>query len=166
MIDRGALLLLRGDGTYRGTWRAALDVGASTASPKLRAVMTAYREALVEGDGVLEDLDEAVALRDRARTAGLADVELVVFEVPQPPPPGALPVASDAPAEGLTFAGWDVIEPIEPYCSALRDAKDPLSRNRFGLLDARATAESLARARNASGDEDEVQAARIWLAEP
>lgn len=166
MIDRGALLLLRGDGRYRGTWRAALDVGASRAHPALRAVMTAYREALVEGDGVLEDLDEAVALRDRARAAGATEVELVVFEVPQPPPPGALPIAAEAPAEGLTFAGWDVIEPIEPYCSALRDAPESLHRNAFGLLDQRAEAESLARARNASGAEDEAHPARIWLAEP
>lgn len=166
MIDRGALLLLRGDASYRGTWRPALDHDAPHAPAALRAVIADYREAIVEGEGVLEDLDDAVGLRDRARAAGLSRVELVVFEVPQPPPPGALPVASEVPAEGLTFAGWDVIEPIEPWASILRDAPISLPRNAFGLLDARADAESLARAHNASGAEDEVLAARIWLAEP
>jgi hypothetical protein len=128
--------------------------------------VAAYREALVEGEGVLEDLDEATALLAQAREAGATEAELVVFEIPQPPTPGSLPLLSDVPAEGLTLAGWDVIEGIEPFCSALRDAPDPLRRNAFGLLELRADAESLARARNEAGVEDELHAARIWLATP
>lgn len=166
MIDRGALLLRRGDGGYRGPWRPPLDAVSRGAPPALRRVVDDYRAALLLGDGVLEDLDEAVALRDRARAAGATDVELVVFEAPQPAAPGALPVASDAPAEGLAFAGWDVIEAIEPWCSTLRDATNPLPRNAFGLLDDRAAAEAIAREANAAGPEDELVAVRVWLAEP
>lgn len=166
MIDRGALLLLPGPGAYRGTSRPALDADAARAPAPLRAVIDAYRTAIVEGDGVLEDLDEAIALRDRARAAGLADVELVVFEVPQPPPPGALPVAADAPSAGLRFAGWDVIEPLEPWWSRVRDAVEPLRRNAFGLLDDRAEAESLAASTTVADGDEPLTPARIWLAEP
>ena len=166
MIDRGALLLLRGDGAYRGTWRRALDAHRDARSAALRPLVSAYREALLEGEGVLEDLDLAMEVLQGAKRAGVTEVELVVFEVPQPAPPGALPLAVEPPAEGLTLVGWDVIELIEPFCSALRDAQEPLRRNEFGLLSERAEAESLARARNAEEPEDEVCAARIWLAEP
>lgn len=165
MIDRGALLLLRGPDAYRGASRPALDVDGAHAPPALRPVIADYRAALVAGDGVLEDLDEAIALRDRARAAGRPEVELVVFEVPQPPAPGALPLAADSPSEGLRFAGWDVIEPLEPWWSLLRDAKEPLPRNAFGLLDDRAAAESLARAAAVDDPDEAPVAARIWLAE-
>ncbi len=74
----------------------------------------------------------------------------------------ALPLAVEPPAEGLTLVGWDVIELIEPFCSALRDAPESLRRNDFGLLTDRPSAESLARAHNATAPDDEVVAARIW----
>lgn len=164
MIDRGALLLLRVASGYRGAWRPALDAHPRRDDPALRGLVREYREGVVDGDGVLEDLDLALSILARAREAGVGDVELAVFEVPQPAAPGALPLAPEAPAEGLTLAGWDVIELIEPYCSALRDATEPLPRNDFGLLADRAGADALARARNAAEPEDEVYAARIWLA--
>jgi hypothetical protein len=96
------------------------------------------------------------------RAAGITDLELIIFEVPQPTPAGALPLAVEPPAEGFSLAGWDVIELIEPFCSALRDAPESLRRNDFGLLTDRPSAESLARAHNATAPDDEVVAARIW----
>lgn len=163
MIDRGALILRQGDGPYRGTWRPALDAHPLARAPAMHDVAQAYREAIVDGEGVLDDLDLATELLRRARDAGAEDLELVIFEVPQPPPPGALPLAVEAPAEGLRLAGWDVIELIEPFCSALRDAQEALARNEFGLIGDRSQAEALARARNDAGAEDELYAARIWL---
>lgn len=163
MIDRGALLLLRVASGYRGAWRPTLDAHPRRDEAAMRELVREYREAVVDGDGVLEDLDLALSILARAREAGVDDVELAVFEVPQPAAPGALPLASEVPAEGLTLAGWDVIEVIEPYCSALRDATEPLSRNDFGLFTDRASADAFARARNAAEPEDELHAARIWL---
>lgn len=162
MIDRGALLVLRGTTAYRGTWRPALDAHPRAKEPALRAVVREYREALLDGEGVLEDLDLATDLLQRAHDAGITDVELIIFEVPQPTPAGALPLAVEPPAEGFSLAGWDVIELIEPFCSALRDAPESLRRNDFGLLTDRPSAESLARAHNATAPDDEVVAARIW----
>ncbi len=163
MIDRGALIVLRGTTTYRGSWRPALDAHPRAKDPALRAVVREYRDALLDGEGVLEDLDVATDLLQRAHDAGITDLEIMIFEVPQPAPPGALPLAAEAPAEGFTLAGWDVIELIEPFCSALRDAPESLRRNDFGLLADRASADALARAHNATEPDDEAVAARIWL---
>lgn len=163
MIDRGALLLLRDPSGYRGTWRPSLDAHPRAREPALRRLVRGYRDAVVEGDGVLEDLDAALSLLQQSRELGLDELELIVFEAPQPSLPGALPLATEAPAEGLRLAGWDVIELLEPYCSALRDAPNSLQRNEFGLLAERSAAEALARELNAREPDDELHPARIWL---
>lgn len=163
MIDRGALIVVRGSAAYRGTWRPALDAHPRAKEPALREVVRAYRDALLDGEGVLEDLDLATDLLQRTHDAGITDLEIMIFEVPQPSPAGALPLAVEPPAEGFSLAGWDVIELIEPFCSVLRDAREALPRNDLGLLPDRASAESLARAHNAAEPDDEAVAARIWL---
>ncbi len=168
MIDRGALVLARrGTGAYRGTRRTPLDGMAFTGRTG-KQLGRRYTDAVVAGDGVMEDLDEALAVRDEARRLGL-DVEAVVFEVPQTPfvpaGPGRLPLVDAPPAEGLELLGWDVIEPIEPWDSPLAGLPPPVAINVHGLLSTRDEAEVLAAALNAAGGSDEPWVtARIWAA--
>lgn len=163
MIDRGALIVARVEGAYRGVHRPSLDAvcpaGKAGAGLKRR-----YVDAVVAGDGVLEDLDEAAELLDAARAIRLGDVDLVVFEVPQEPAAaGALPVASPPPAEGLALLGWDVFEPLEPWWSAISKGREGCALNAHGLFDRRADAERLAAALNTDDAEDHVVVGRVWL---
>src|SRR4051794_16033813 len=115
MLDRGALVLERAEGrAYRGVHRRPLDAMPFTGR-KGKTLARRYADAIVAGDGVLEDLDEALSMRDAAEAMGLHGLEVIVFEVPQEPLPGprALPVAPTPPAEGLVLLGYDVIELIE-----------------------------------------------------
>ena len=82
MIDRGALVLAHAESQrYRGARRASLD-GMSLRGSGSGALKARYREAVVAGEGVVEDLDEAIDMADHARRLG-ATVDVVVFEVPQ-----------------------------------------------------------------------------------
>lgn len=164
MIDRGALVLAAPErGAYRGLRRRPLD-GLAFTGRKGRDLARRYAQAVVEGEGVLEDLDEAIALRAEALKMGFRDVDVVVFAVPQTPwNPKALAVVEPAPAEDLEFLGWDVIEPIEPWDSPLAAESPPVPVNAFGLLDDRAGAEALAERTNATAPGDEpFVAARVW----
>ena len=164
MIDRGALVLGAAEGsTYGGLRRTPLD-GLAFTGRKGKDLARRYADALVDGDGVLEDLDDAIAMRDAARQMGFA-VDAVVFAVPQTAwEPRGLPVVEAPPADDLEFLGWDVIEPLEPWDSAIARTTPP-GVNEHGLLRDRAEAEALAAQRNANteepGDEPYV-AARIW----
>lgn len=162
MIDRGALVLAPLEGSsYKGLRRPPLD-GLAFTGRKGKELARRYVDAVVVGDGVLEDLDEAIALRDAARQMGF-EVDAVVFAVPQTPwSPRALPVVEEAPADDLDPLGWDVIEPLEPWDSPLASAP-PAGVNEHGLLRDRAEAEALAARLNAEapGDEPYV-AARVW----
>ena len=79
MIDRGALVLAL-QGTYRGLHRTPLD-GMTFTGRKGRSLAERYTRAVIAGDGVLEDLDEAIALRDQARKLGLAVEILNPFQM-------------------------------------------------------------------------------------
>ncbi len=165
MIDRGALVLARDANTsYRGVHRPALDAIAT--AKRFSKLRERYRDALLRGDSVIEDLDEALAFARDAR-AGSLSVDVIVFEVPQDPAPakGALPIAPSAPADDLDFVGWDVIELLEPWCSTLVLRGTTLERNAHGLLARRADAEQLSAEHNARPDtEDPTRAVRVWLA--
>ncbi|MFO0608162.1 MAG: hypothetical protein U0324_33665 [Polyangiales bacterium] len=164
MIDRGALVLAPTEGTpYAGLRRKPLD-GLAWTGRKGKDLARSYAQRIVEGDGVLDDLDDAIALRDAARAMGFADVDVVVFAVPQTPwNPKALPVAEDPPAEDLEFLGWDVVEPMEPWDSPLAKAGHGEAVNARGLLADRSAAERLAARVEAEtpGDEPWV-AVRVW----
>jgi hypothetical protein len=134
---------------------------ASAAAPSWAAALSA--ETL--------PLPVAVAMRDEALRLRHPGLDVVVFEVPQGDwIPGALPLASDPPADGLTLTGWDVIELVEPFWSplakpALDSANEP--RNDAGLFETRAAAERFAQAYNAAHPDDEpLAAARIWVLTP
>lgn len=165
MIDRGALVLARENlGSYRGVHRPALDAIAH--EKRFKKLRERYRKAILKGDSVIDDLDEALALAALAHQGGL-EVDVVVFEVPQEPKPtkGALPIAPTPPAEDLDFVGWDVIELLEPWCSVLVQRGTQLARNEYGLIARRADAEAIADEHNARPDtEDPVRAVRVWLA--
>jgi hypothetical protein len=165
MIDRGALVLAREPiGSYRGVHRPALD--ALAREKRFNKLRERYRAAILEGDSVIDDLDEALAIAALAREGGLA-VDVVVFEVPQEPAPakGALPIAPTPPADDVDFVGWDVIELLEPWCSVLVLRGTTLARNEHGLVARRSDAEALAAEHNARPDtEDPVHAVRVWLA--
>lgn len=167
MIDRGALVVLTREGAaYRGAHRTPLD-GAQFTGRKGKALGRRYTDAVIAGNGVLEDLDEAIELCREARSIGIA-CEVIVFEVPQTAyVPGALPVVDAPPAEGLSLLGWDVIEPIEPWDSPLtKSAELPAGLNANGLFATRREAESFAASANASEASDEPRvAARVWLSE-
>ncbi len=171
MIDRGALLLATAaPGTYRGAHRPPLDAWSWKKGPG-RELRDRYREGVVDGEGVLEDLDEALAMRDEALRLRHPGLDVVVFEVPQGDwVPGALPIASEPPADGLTLTGWDVIELVEPFWSPLaKPAPETASetRNDAGLFETRAAAERFAQAYNAAHPDDEpLSAARIWVLTP
>jgi hypothetical protein len=164
MIDRGALVVTRPTGAvYRGVHRASLDATHFTGR-KGKELAARYREAIVAGEGVLEDLDEAIELRNAAEKIGIVGLEVIVFEVPQepPPPPRGLPIAPVQPAEGLVLLGWDVIEVIEPFWSPLTQPAGT-AVNEHGLLADRATADGYARTWNAAHtDDDPLVAVRVW----
>jgi hypothetical protein len=164
MIDRGALVLAPREGSpYRGLRRTALD-GLAWTGRKGKDLARRYAERLVEGDGVLDDLDDAIELRDAARAMGFADVDVVVFAVPQTDwVPRLLPVVEEAPADDLEFLGWDVVEPIEPWDSALVKDGHGATLNEHGLVAGRGAAEALAAKVEAEtpGDEPWV-AVRVW----
>ncbi len=172
MIDRGALILGRREGQrYRGIRRETLD-GMTLRGSGSGALRARYREAVVAGEGVVEDLDEALDMADHARRLG-AEVEVVVFEVPHAQEAagvgpgsgvrGALAVLSPPPAEGLLCLGWDLVEPIEPWWSPLSADPAPDARlNPYGLFDTRAEAERFAAVGPWDLDEPLV-AARIWV---
>ena len=166
MIDRGALVLARAaEPSYRGVHRSALDSAAFTGR-KGKDLAARYRDGVVAGEGVLEDLDEAIALRDVADKIGVTGLEVIVFEVPQEPMPVArgLPLAPVPPAEELILLGWDVIEVIEPFWSPLaQPSEEAPAVNAHGLLADRATADAYARAWNAAhADEEPLVAVRVW----
>ena len=165
MIDRGALVLARDDKhSYRGVHRPSLDAVAS--HKRFARLRQRYRDALMEGDSVIDDLDEALAIAADARAAALS-VDVIVFEVPQEPMPskGALPIAPSPPADELDFVGWDVIELLEPWCSVLVLRGAAVARNEHGLIARRADAEAIADEHNGREDtEDPVRAVRVWLA--
>lgn len=164
MIDRGALVLARtAHETYRGPHRTPLD-GLEFTGRKGKDLARRYAVAVVEGEGVLEDLDEAVSLLHEARALNVGPIEAIVFEVPQTPMGrGVLPVHEPPPADDLTFLGWDVIEPMEPYFSPLAAGSAGHKVNDHGLLATRAEAESLA-AKMTAGSDDETPyvACRVW----
>lgn len=164
MIDRGALVVTRPAGAvYRGVHRASLDAAHFTGR-KGKELAARYREWIVAGEGVLEDLDEAIELRDAAEKIGVTGLEVIVFEVPQepPPPPRGLPIAPVPPAEGLILLGWDVIEVIEPFWSPLaQPAATDLNEHR--LFTDRASADAFAQNWNAThADEDPLVPVRVW----
>lgn len=164
MIDRGALVLAPSTkGAYRGVNRPPLD-GLAYTGRKGKELARRYAAHIVEGDGVLEDLDDAIGMREEARRMGFTDLDVVVFVVPQTPwNPKGLPVVEAAPADDLEALGWDVFEPLEPWCSALASETPVAGANAYGLLDDRASAETLAAKLNveAPGDEPYV-AALVW----
>lgn len=164
MIDRGALVLAPTEGSvYQGLRRRPLD-GLAWTGRKGKDLARSYAQRVVEGDGVLDDLDDAIAMRDAARAMGFAGVDVVVFAVPQVPwSPRALPVVEEAPAEDLEFLGWDVVEPMEPWDSPLAREGHGEAVNARGLLDERGAAERLAAKVEAEtpGDEPWV-AVRVW----
>ncbi|MDP3276106.1 MAG: hypothetical protein Q8Q09_12980 [Deltaproteobacteria bacterium] len=160
MIDRGALIVASATGHYRGVHRAPLDaISSEKRHAKLRSQ---YREALAEGDCVIDDLDVAIALAKSAREAKL-DVEVIVFEVPQEPfVRGALPIVIAPPENELVFLGYDVIEVIEPFVSLL-SVHALAGVNPHGLFAARAAAETIASVHNAEpSTEDRAVAVRVW----
>ncbi len=164
MIDRGALVLApRAGVSYRGVNRTPLD-GLAYTGRKGKELARRYAAHIVEGEGVLEDLDDAISMREEARRMGFADLDVVVFVVPQTPwAPKSLPVVEAPPADDLEALGWDVFEPIEPWCSPLAVEAPPAPVNANGLLDDRGAAEALASKLNAEapGDEPYV-AALVW----
>ncbi|MBI5514359.1 MAG: hypothetical protein HY909_11360 [Deltaproteobacteria bacterium] len=164
-VDRGALILCR-DPTreYRGTHRTPLD-GVAFRGRRGRDLGRRYAEALVDGEGVLQDLDQALALCAEATALGIPSLEVIVFEVPQRPA-GPLAVLEPPPAEGLELLGWDVFEPLEPWWSPLSSgAVEGL--NACGLFARREDAEALARRLNDDGATDEpAEAVRVWKALP
>jgi hypothetical protein len=164
LIDRGALLVqIVAEGSYRGVQRSPLD--AFVTGKQLRALREQYRAAIVDGEGVLTDLDEAVAMLSQARASG-TPVELIVFEQPQEPLASrtSLPLAIDPPAENLVLLGYDVIELIEPFCSAIAQLPGGDELNENGLLPSRSAADGLATTLNAQPDlEDPYFAVRVWL---
>jgi hypothetical protein len=164
MIDRGALVLGRDAAhAYRGVHRPALD--AIALAKRSSSLRKRYRDALIDGDSVIDDLDLAVELAVDARKASLS-VDVIVFELPQEPAParGVLPIAPSPPSDELVLLGYDVIELLEPWCSALVLRGTTLARNEHGLLARRADAEQLAAEHNAREDtEDPVRAVRVWL---
>lgn len=168
MIDRGALVLGPfAAGPYRGVHRPPLDA-QNLPGPSGRDLRRAYAAAIVEGDGVIEDLDQALAFQQQAERIGMRGLDVVVFERPSEPPPGGriLPIAVVPPAEGLHLLGYDVIEPIEPYWSPLAVACPPIPVNEYGLLATRADAERWARELNEQQTYDEpLVAVRVWIAE-
>lgn len=164
MIDRGALVLSRGAGRYRGVYRPALDARRFTGR-RGKDLVRRYRQAIVAGEGVIEDLDEAIALVREAAKLGVTDLEVVVFEVPQEPPParGALPIVPTPPAEGLVLLGYDVIELMEPFWSPLAQEQPLPGLNAAGLFATRADAEAFAQAYNASPEhEEDLSPVRVW----
>jgi hypothetical protein len=165
MIDRGALILgPHPSGRYRGVHRTPLD-GQRFTGRKGRALAKRYADALVAGEGVIEDLDDAMQMLAGAAKMGIEDLEVVVFEVPHEPTPTnpALALVPNAPAEGLVLLGHDVFEPIEPYASPLACEAPDCRVNDAGLIDRRADAEAYARAATARGGFDEaLVVARIW----
>lgn len=168
MIDRGALVLeaVLG-GAYRGVCRPAVD-GWKWRKGKGRLLSERYRDSVVDGEGVIEDLDDAIEIRDEAVRLGHPGVDVVVFEVPNGPwAPGSLPVATEPPAEGLQLLGWDVFELMEPWWSPLGKGADDVDRTRLnasGLFPGRGAAEEyIARYTERSPDEEPLVAARIWL---
>jgi hypothetical protein len=163
MIDRGALVLAPAESPYRGLRRKPLD-GLAWTGRKGKDLARTYAQRIVEGDGVIDDLDDAIAMRDAARAMGFGGVDVVVFAVPQTPwNPKGLPVAEPAPADDLELLGWDVIEPIEPWDSPLARPGHGEDVNAHGLLSDRSTAERLAARTEAEtpGDEPWV-AVRVW----
>lgn len=164
MIDRGALIVeRRRNGGYRGVQRAPLD--ALCPDKKQKKLRDDYRALIVEGDGVLTDLDEAIALLKQAIERKI-DVELIVFEVPQEAMPTrtALPLALEPPADNLVLLGYDVIELLEPYCSQLAISPGADELNEHGLLPTRGGAEGLAKTFNAQPEiEDPLHAVRVWV---
>ncbi len=164
MIDRGALVLAPApQGPYRGVHRPPLD-GLAFTGRKGKDLARRYVGLVVEGEGVLEDLDDAIALRDDARKMGFTDLDVVVFVVPQVPwVPKGLPVLEAPPADDLEPLGWDVFEPIEPWHSPLAGDAPSVPVNAFGLLEDRGAAEALAARTNddSPGDEPYVTA-RVW----
>jgi hypothetical protein len=165
MIDRGALVLeMPQGGAYRGVNRPALDAQKFTGR-KGRDLAQRYRDAIVAGDGVLEDLDDAIELRAAAEHIGVTGLEVIVFEVPQEPMPrpGALPIATNPPAEGLLLLGWDVIEVLEPFWSPLASPDAGRAVNDHALFPDRTSADAFARTWNeAHADDEPVVAVRIW----
>lgn len=169
MIDRGALVLATGlEGAYRGVCRPALDAWTWRHKGKGRLLSDRYRDHVLDGEGVIEDLDEALSLREEALRLGHPGVDVIVFEVPNGPwVPGALPVATDPPAEGLVLLGWDAFELMEPWWSPLGKGADDVDRaalNTNGLFPGRGAAEEyIARYTARCPDEEPLVAARIWL---
>ncbi|TAK26518.1 MAG: hypothetical protein EPO40_20705 [Myxococcaceae bacterium] len=170
MIDRGALVLEAAlqEGAYRGVCRPALDNWKWNHRGKGRALNERYRDNVLEGDGVIEDLDEALALRDEAHKLGHPGVDVIVFEVPNGPwVPGSLPVATTPPAEGMVLLGWDAFELMEPWWSPLGKGADDIDRSQLnanGLFPGRGAAEEYAaRYAGLHPDEEPLVAARIWL---
>lgn len=164
MIDRGALILAP-KGSYRGLYRPTLD-GLGLTGKARRRLVERYTAAVVAGDGVLEDLDEALALCAEARRMGVEGVEVIVLEVPQEPfAPGRLDVVAVPPAAELTLLGWDVVEGLEPYHSPLAADPPPAGVNEHGLLPSRRDAEALAaRLNDANPDDEPFVATRVWAA--
>ncbi len=167
MIDRGALVLELPAEGYRGVHRRPLDAMPFTGR-KGKDLGRRYTAGILEGDGVLEDLDEALSLRDAVRGIGLA-VEVVVFEVPRvDSAPGGLEVIATPPAEGLSLLGWDVFESMEPWWSPISSAPRDATRNAAGLFATRREAERYldAWAADPANETDEpMVVARIWVAE-
>jgi hypothetical protein len=163
MIDRGALVLgPRDASTYRGPHRTPLD-GFAFTGRKGKDLARRYASALIAGDGVIEDLDEAIALCHEARRLGFTDVDVVVFVVPQVPQVvRGLPVIEPPPADDLELLGWDVIEPIEPWHSPIAKSHSYVV-NPWGLLLDRSSAESVATRTNEQtpGDVPYV-AVQVW----
>lgn len=168
MIDRGALILaLADDRRYRGLHRKPFDALTFTGR-RGRELGQRYAAAIVAGEGVVEDLDEALALRAAAEKIGIHDLDVIVFEVPQEPKPAprALPIAPAPPADGLEFMGYDVVEAIEPYFSPLATPDERTGSNAHGLIATREDAEVFAESLNATAREDPFVAVRVWLAHP
>jgi hypothetical protein len=164
MIDRGALVLAPFvGGAYRGVYRTPLD-GLAYTGRKGKELARRYAAHIVEGDGVLEDLDDAISLREEAKRMGFHDLDVVVFVVPQTPwNPKGLSVLEEPPADDLEALGWDVFEPIEPWNSPLATEDPTWPVNAFGLLEDRGAAETLAAKLNEESPGDEpYAAARVW----
>jgi len=166
MIDRGALILAPREGSaYRGMFRPTLD-GLHLTGKKARAMGKAYTDAIVAGEGALDDLDQAISLCFQATKMGIS-VEVIVFEVPQDTwDPKKLPILFNPPSEGLHLLGYDIVEGIEPYFSLLtQTVQFPL--NEHGLLTQRAEAEQIAKTYNEKDNlEDSVFVTRIWALTP
>lgn len=165
MIDRGALVLApRAGSLYRGLYRTPLD-GVTFSDRRGRDVARRYAELLVEGEGVIEDLDDALALRSEAGRHGAEALDVVVFAVPQTPwVPKGLPVVEAPPADDLEPLGWDVVEPLEPWFSPLATAaSENLPLNAHGLFEDRNGAERhAAHCNETDAPEDPYVAVRVW----